>query len=299
MGNACCRVGKNGTRVSDLEMEAMLESSRVTKVTTENRFARPCRRCLLSCVCILAFYLVLLAFASLVSFLLPMPETCAVEDFPLEPVPQPFPMRLGTEKTVARGMWPFAEIDLTGVWWIRWSNSESTAVRRPPGTLLSFADSERILGGSVEDPSANGFYPMVLRMATQTPLKWGFRDSRALLAPRLRTAVKWDKHGQLTFAFINRTFARINNDMELVKRDEDVWAHHNETSPGLAFTLTRVIDKTGQPVQTWWPAFVDYMGPHNLRIWGDDNHCKRRCELSVRSFFVPPSPSCKICNQFC
>lgn len=318
MGNGCCR-----RRLGDLALVLDEELPEDEQMIAKDR--RKVQRLeyydcgqlsLIACVGLLVIYVVILSVLCSISLMMPLPETCAVEDFDMHPFPKPFPVAVGTSINIADTKWPVDVVDLTGVWWIRWDHAGAVSSWNGMHMelLLSFALAVRVLDGDhgPDTGSEHSLYPLILKQFTQTPGLWGYTDSYFSWAYELLSGgAALNQENLLTFTFTNRSHALVTGGQSLVKKNEDEWVRAASPAEMAAsggggggggvrsYTLTRIIDELGEPHPKWWPVFEDFMGTHHLRMWGDHSHCRRRCELVSMSLLAPASTACKLCGHAC
>lgn len=78
----------------------------------------------------------------------------------------------------------------------------------------------------------------------------------------------------------------------------DSWIRDNAAFPGdpnpeYIYTLARVINPDGTPNAKWWPKFLEFSeqrGINEFWVWGSNNNCQRRCEISL---------PCSYCKWWC
>jgi len=280
------------------------------KAQLQRRSSRCCDRpCLKALLAALVLYILMLTLSIGASLFMPPPEHCAVEDCKLTPMPAPFPVDVGTSINIAGLRWPVDELDLTGVWWVHRSaggaasGSDTNGVFPPldAAALVSFAGGERILDdGTGGDGDA--VYPLIMRLPFATPRTFGYRSSYLYWAGRaivnLLVGSGEEAAPATTVAWMNRTYARVDLVGRLIKRGEGEWFHPADERTGAAYTLERVIDENGAATEKW-ANFLQAMGSQELRVWGVDDACRRRCELAAYVFLMPASTSCKLCEQAC
>merc|ERR1719382_1148296 len=119
------------------------------------------------------------------------------------PTPKDFPMVIGTHDNVLDGRWPKDKVDLTGIWWIRWNNSDHHAIKvynnLKMEILVSFA--ETTLGKTAsEDATGEEIFPATMYQPAQLPRHWGYGDTLAGMAYHmLGHSLTWDPDGGFTY----------------------------------------------------------------------------------------------------
>jgi len=264
-----------------------------------------CKRCATCCCWCLGLYILALVALGAVAFSSPKPESCAIVEASMNPMPKDFPMVIGTRENIAAGQWPISEVDLTGIWWIQWADSDQDDRSE---VLVSFADSavDNTTSGNVtgskpleKNASGKSVFPVVLRQPAQLERHWGYSGSgHKMTSQVLFESSGSDPERALNYKFDNSTSVMIEGIGPLTYKTKDEWRGENFGGK-YNYHLVRIIDENGNPDPEWWKKFADFMGDEKLMVWGTSDKCRRRCELASASLMVPAAINCKVCNRFC
>lgn len=267
---------------------AMREANREMAMREQAQGHSSCAR---SCIAFLALYVLAVLAVTLTTLGIADPGACAVEDAGLEDV-QAFPLRAGTRANLAMASGsPLSSVDLTGVWYLRWDNQASSLAIRlyhmfRTNVLISFA-------GSYADGA-------LLHVPAQLDRQWGYSNAIASLAQMLVHSVLWDPQQTLDLTFLNSTYATAPGFGTMRMLSKDDWLLQTQLfGQDYTYALTRVLYENGNTHETWWPQLLSFMNGYSLRVWGEDNVCRRRCEVAARFMLVPGWSACKLCEPLC
>lgn len=221
-----------------------------------------------------------LVFASVVTG---PPRQCAVEDYTIDGL-HAFPMEVGSRINIGEQTASVHGVDLTGVWWLRWSALDGLGAMGVPQleVLTTFA-------GSTLDGK-------VLHRPPSKTYHWGYSLGAASVKHMLAQAMGQAPDLPQEFVFANASFGLAAGGDAFVKRSEDEWLLQGYDG---GYTLTRVLYEDGTTHPVWWPALLGRLPGHVIRVWGDDNRCKERCELLAMFALLPGVTACKVCSFLC
>lgn len=233
-------------------------------------------------------------------------DTCALQDYDIEDLATGEAMEIGTPDNVIGSYFNTKKnFDLTGLWWLQWDDPDLFAAYgwQRIEIAVSFAQSTL----EVEDDT----YPNTLRVPGAAGNRlWGYSDGYWALPTIYWHAFSWCKEceeakskggiGQaLLFDFENKTNAQIRHIDGFAKINEDQWLRPNFNHSS-DYKLTRIVYADGTKHAKWWPLFAAVMKGYKVRVWNDDNICKRRCESLLLYFgSVPAWMACSTCASSC
>uniref|UniRef100_A0A7S2MME6 Uncharacterized protein n=1 Tax=Zooxanthella nutricula TaxID=1333877 RepID=A0A7S2MME6_9DINO len=263
------------------------------QVLQERAFNRR-RSCTRVCVASVVLYAIFVLVVSLSTLGIDAPAMCAVEEQGLGAALD-LPLRTGTKANTAQATkGVFADVDLTGVWYIKPSDA-------PPSWAIWLW---QMLRAEVLVSFAGSYAAGdVLHVPAQLDRQMGYSSTAASLVKMLTHAFAWDPHDTLDFKFVNSSYAYSEQFGALIKRNKDEWSlPHQMFGQDCSYTLARVV-YTRRGLWTthprWWPDLLSFMSGYSLRWWGDDNVCRRRCETAARAMMFPGWSACRFCMPVC
>jgi len=208
--------------------------------------------------------------------------------------------------------------DLSGVWWLWWSDSEEKPWKRDTFfltlmnkaavmfyNLVRFEILLTFAGCSLPDGDK---YPAVLEMQIGMPQQWSYGVTPtgrafqffAYILSRVGvvdTSIPW--------AFENSTYATaVKNGYEFIYLNENQWLRPTALYIGpvyggtFTYVMTRVVDADGKKTE-FWDKF-EKKGA-NYRTWAvpRDDFCRRSINGFTQMFFLPLSWGCSLSNFVC
>jgi len=172
-------------------------------------------------------------------------------------------------------------IDMTGVWWIRWSGDE-------PVPLYSHLHLEELitLAGVTTNVTTAPWFPAKWGSPTGAAHHWAFSNT---IVGRVAMMVAANKNpnGNLNIFWSNASHAFIGGGGDipwyLDKIDNDRWLRTMGRRPDpyerMWYELVRVIKADGTPHEQYWPAFVKHMAGTKPRMFTTSDKCIRECGL--------------------
>lgn len=268
---------------------------------------KTCCRCCLDCCC---FFLVLLAALeclfllalALMSIGVDLQGTqCGILEYRPDEVDRALIM--GTQSNVLGDRWykdPGEGFDLTGLWWIKWGD-ENIGVKIYGSWRLevavTFANSTQWDVAKQQEVSpAKPVFPMIMWVPAMEPHTWAYSNSWPALRMLLAHA-KWIG-GHFEFDFFNKTTANEPGQGPMYQLNEDQWVREN--MGGRAnYKLTRIMYADGSKHPVYWQQWLDHMFPYGLRVWGNEDSCRRHCEVVLAYFGATGFLRCRVCYRFC
>jgi len=258
---------------------------------------RRARKEVRGCACGLCCLLLLLVIAAII--LIAITENlCSVARYDASWV-QP-------AEAISRGLMPAMEIgtrenmnvsapiDLTGLWWIRWTHGDPIPMysKLHVEELVSFA-------GTDSNVTAAPFYPLQLRIPNRFSGHWGYSNT---LVGRVGMSLDSEKEPadhRMIFDFSNRTHANLPGAdpptlwyFDYIDSDQWLRTMVRQDAEDWFYTLQRIIFEDGTPHPVYFPDFVKHMEGTKLGVYTTDNHCMRMCGSR-------PFGSCMHCEQQC
>lgn len=284
-------------RVTPQEMQSLIPGQAQEHGDSSKECCKNCGTCCVGC---LGLYLVVLVVLAIFSFFHPSTDGCAIIFTNVPEAPIDIPIIRGTRANIADARWPHDQVDLTGLWWIRWVGEENPAIafynwqRRE--ILVTFADSW------LESASSTGgdIFPAVLMQPAQQPHHWAYSDTIWSMANQMQSHSRnWDPDLPLKYSFDNSTYALIDGNIgPFIFKNQDEWIRENYGGE-LNYYLTRIADANGVPHPKWWNEFVGWMGNYQLAIWGSLDNCRKQCEVFMGIAQFPATIVCNVCASWC
>jgi len=220
------------------------------------------------------------------------PPVCAVED--LGVAAAPLQVRMGTPDNIALSG-PgvprfFQRLDLAGIWamhvestsgWMSWLLAAMHLE-----VLASFA------GSFVEGTT--------LHIPDSVDHQWGYSSTFPSLALMWYHAQRRGLEDTLGLQFVNTSFAKLGDLGEVVRRNDNEWLQTSFIlGQRVDVVFSRMVYANGTVGASSWQRLLSDLSGYGLRIWGDDNLCRRRCETTVGLLLLPSWAACRWCSYVC
>lgn len=219
----------------------------------------------------------------------------------------PLPMIPATSKNLDLGEGR-ADLDLAGVWWIRWRKIGNGGFLEWMGQqfynmvkfeiLFSFEGSQIATEGSG--------YPFQLNMSVGEKQQWAYGN---IVTGRWFQLMQWIN--PIPWVFTNGSYASAGEPYNygLIKETDDTWLRPTYEkgirNPVFTYTMTRIVNGNGTQTKYWehWMK-----SGTNIRVWNTPggtgktskvNECRRTWTQLASCFYVPLEWSCKIVNAIC
>jgi len=206
---------------------------------------------------------------------------CGVESyFPQELLPGSgpvvLPMHIGTRSNLNTSI-PLDTMDLTGIWWLRWTYTSEIPWLLKVYSELHFEELASFASTQSNVTMGKPMFPARLTMPSSMARQWAFSTT---IPGRFGAMLVWlDPNGYLTFRFSNASHAWLGSTWYMDRIDEDRWLRTtiDPWSQRWYYQLTRIILEDGTPHPEYWPLFVKHMSGAKIRVRTNSNYCMRQC----------------------
>lgn len=231
-------------------------------------------------------------------------QKCAIIEIDSKDIPGPIEM--GTQDNMYDVNYP--EIDLTGMWWIRWTKpwSANSLADWATRQLFHKLELEILMSFSYSNGTGPG-YPMNLSQPVAIKRHFTYGDT---WASKFYMALGREPVGSINWTFINSSFAMAPEpfNYEMIKKNADEWeqpthglqlhakgASEITISDTVTYMMTRIVYANGTKSKHW-PAWLKE-GPKQTRAWNTNNDCKRFVESWSDVLGTPNM--CSLANKLC
>lgn len=208
-------------------------------------------------------------------------------------------------------------LDFTGIWWIRWGSFTPRFLT----PIVRFYDDlhiEELYTFRGATSNTTGEFPQQMTFPSGTARQWGFTNSLVSRLGQLRVSLgKPDlatPNGTLSIDFVNSSYGFFStpdppddedpdppeNVWPFIKLTPDVWERPSILPTGniMSYNATRIMTADGKRTQ-YWDAYLEQMKGYELRVFGSNDPCMRRCQAFLSVLTWSSVNGCGFCQWAC